>query len=132
MRAVVLGLGLATVLCAGCGPIQASSALYRADEAMREARARGWDTECPYEMAAAENYVSAARDLVGRSEFQAAEEFAERAARLASSTRDVAPRNALQRQARSKARKEAPAGSPPQPPSPAVKPQPVGTPGGRP
>jgi len=104
MRRVVLGLGLAAILCAGCGPIQASSAVTRATDALAEARARGWDKDCPYEITAAEGYVDAARELIGRSEFAAAREFADKAARLASSTRELAPRNAILRPGRDKAR----------------------------
>jgi hypothetical protein len=110
MRMVVLGLGLAAFFCAGCGPIQASSAITRADDSLREARTRGWDKECPYEITAADGYLTAARDLAGRAEFDVAREFADKAAQLASSTRDLAPRNARLRESRGKAAPGDPSG----------------------
>ncbi len=122
MRKVVLGLGLAAFCCAGCGPIQASSAIKRADDALRESRARGWDKDCPYEITAADGYLAAARDLAGQADFEAAREFADKAAQLAASTREVAPRNAKARESRGHPAPTAPAGrgAPP-----------AGTPGGR-
>ena len=100
MRSSILGLGLAAFLFAGCGPIQVSRALNRAENALKESRAQGFDRDCPYEITAAEEFVRVARDLAGRSEFQAARDFARRAADLAVSTRELAPRNARQRAVR--------------------------------
>jgi hypothetical protein len=110
MRTMVLGLGLAAIFCVGCGPIQASSAITRADGFLREARTRGWDKECPYEITAADGYLTAARDLAGRAEFDAAREFADKSAQLATSTRDLAPRNARLRESRGKAAPGVPSG----------------------
>ncbi len=94
MRSVLHGLALSALLLSGCGPIQASGALARAEQAMKESRDRGYDQDCPYEITAAMEFVRVARDLAGRSEFQAARDFANRAADLALSMREQAPRNA--------------------------------------
>jgi hypothetical protein len=107
MRWLVLAVGLFAIGAAtGCGPIQVSSAVKRANIAMSQAQLNGWDKDCPYEITAAEGYLAAAHDLIGRSEFGAATEFADKAARLATSTQDNAARNARTRQIRESSQKE--------------------------
>lgn len=127
-------LATAVVLAAtACGPITASTAISRAQEEFRTAALAGADTAAPYEYTEADLLLRMARECEGRAEFQAAQVFAENAAKLAQEGKQNTPRNLKQRELREAARKlvplQAPAASPA--PAPAPAPQPGANPGGK-
>lgn len=68
---------------AGCGPIQSTAALIDADVAVESARSAGAPQSSPYEFAAAEAYLEKAREVTGRSQYEAAIRFAGTARDLA-------------------------------------------------
>ena len=67
----------------GCGPIQSTAALIDADVAVESARAAGAPQTSPYEFTAAEAYLQKAREVTGRSQYEAAIRFAGKAQGLA-------------------------------------------------
>ncbi len=77
----------ALAVLAGCGPIQSTAALIDADVAVESARAAGAPQTSPYEFNAAELYLQKAREVSGRSQYEAATKFANRARDLASEAR---------------------------------------------
>ncbi len=81
----------AVAVLAGCGPIQSTAALIDADVALESARAAGAPQTSPYEFGAAELYLQKAREVSGRSQYEAATRFAAKARDLAG----VARKNAI-------------------------------------
>ncbi len=77
----------ALALLAGCGPIQSTAALIDADVAIESARAAGAPQTSPYEFNAAEAYLQKAREVSGRSQYEAATKFAVKARDLAGEAR---------------------------------------------
>ena len=67
----------------GCGPIQASSAVGDAREAIERATVSRADEYARFPFHMAQNYLSKAKELEGYSEYAAAERFARRAEELA-------------------------------------------------
>jgi hypothetical protein len=78
---------LAVATLAACGPIQSTAALIDADVELEAARAAGAPQASPYEFAGAEAYLEKAREVAGRSRYEAAARFAERSAELAKEAR---------------------------------------------
>ena len=68
---------------AGCGPVRSSKALIDADVEVEAARAAGAQKSAVYEYTAAEAYLHEARVQSGQAQFEAAEDYAEKAAKLA-------------------------------------------------
>ena len=81
----------AFAVLAGCGPIQSTAALIDADVAVEAARAAGAPQSSPYEFQVAELYLQKAREVSGRSQYEAATKFAGKARDLAG----VAKKNAI-------------------------------------
>jgi hypothetical protein len=77
----------ALAVLAGCGPIQSTAALIDADVAVEAARAAGAPQSSPYEFHGAELYLQKAREVSGRSQYEAATKFAARARDLAGAAR---------------------------------------------
>lgn len=84
-------LALAVLLLGtGCGPIQSSTSILRAKDALRAAhRQQGWKYAC-YEYYAAKRYLLRARIESGYSDFQAATDNAVRATKYAKRARAIA------------------------------------------
>ncbi len=78
---------LALALFAGCGPMQSTASLIDADVELEAARAAGAATSSTYEFTAAEAYLHKAREVAGRSQFEASSEFAAKARDLAKEAR---------------------------------------------
>ncbi|WP_242393851.1 DUF4398 domain-containing protein [Anaeromyxobacter oryzisoli] len=77
----------ALALLAGCGPIRSTGAIVDADVALEAARAAGAETTAAYEYSAAEVYLHQARELQGRSEYEASARYAQKAGGLAKTAR---------------------------------------------
>ena len=80
----------ALAVLAGCGPIQSTAALIDADVAIEAARAAGAPQTSPYEFNGAEVYLQKAREVSGRSQYEAATKFAAKARDLAREARNNA------------------------------------------
>jgi hypothetical protein len=78
---------LAMTALAGCGPIQSTAALIDADVELEAARAAGAPQTSPYEFTKAEAYLAKAREVSGRSQYEAATSFATKARDLAGEAR---------------------------------------------
>lgn len=74
---------LLLVTLAACGPIKSSKAIASASDEVEAARSAGAARTAPYEYTAAEAYLHQARLVQGRSEYDAATEFAEKAEAMA-------------------------------------------------
>lgn len=85
MRLLLAVLLLAPLLA--CGPVQSTASLVSADVALEAARAAGAQATSPYEFTAAEAYLHKAREVQGRAQYEASNEFAERARDLAREAR---------------------------------------------
>lgn len=68
---------------AACGPIKSSKAIASASDEVEVARSAGAARTAPYEYTAAEAYLHQAQLVQGRSEYDAATEFAEKAEAMA-------------------------------------------------
>lgn len=66
-----------------CGPIRSTSHLLDASADIEMARASGAEKYAPYEWTAANLYLHKAREMVGRSEYELALAFSERATKFA-------------------------------------------------
>jgi hypothetical protein len=66
-----------------CGPIRSSKALIDADVEVEAARAAGAQKSAAYEYTAAEAYLHEARVQSGQAQFEAAEDFADKAVKFA-------------------------------------------------
>jgi hypothetical protein len=75
---------------AGCGPVQATSALIDADVELEGARAAGAAAAAPQEFSSAEAYLHKAREKNGHAQYEAATTYAGRARELAQSARKKA------------------------------------------
>ncbi len=85
MRLLLALLVLAALV--GCGPIQSTAALIDADVEVEAARAAGAAQSSPYEFTGAEAYLHKAREVSGRSQYEASAKFAEKARDLAREAR---------------------------------------------
>jgi hypothetical protein len=81
VRLVLAVLALAAL--AACGPIQSTAALIDADVELDAARAAGAAKTSTYEYAAAEAYLHKAREVEGRSRYEAATRLARKSQELA-------------------------------------------------
>ena len=81
-KALWLMTVLLPVICA-CGPISASKAISRANEAINTAERINADTKCPYEYNFAVLNLDYARSREGCSEFETSVEFAKKALKAA-------------------------------------------------
>lgn len=79
---VLTALPLVAALAA-CGPIKSTSSLIAADVEVEAARAAGAQKTAVYEYTAAEAYLHQARVMAGNAQYQASEEYADKAFRLA-------------------------------------------------
>lgn len=79
---------------AGCGPVRSTSALIDADVQLQAARTAGAQGAAPYEYAAAEVYLHAAREAEGHAEYESSARYAARAAELARAARERAGQGA--------------------------------------
>jgi hypothetical protein len=105
---LLLALGLACL--AGCGPVDYLSQVgRRAPLALAQARQYGAETQAPYELTAAEEYLREARVQASRSSYQRAIEYGRRAEELAVRAEGIA------REKRLKAGGPAPAAAPARP-----------------
>ncbi len=75
---------------AACGPTRSASARMDADEELALAKAAGADRTAIYEYTAAEAYLHEARELAGHAQYEASQELAVKAARLAREARKKA------------------------------------------
>lgn len=99
-RALTTAFLLVLVSAAGCGPLRVGPAITLAEDRLADLSAKGVREDAPYEMTAAARYLDLAREARGRSEYSAAQRFAEEASRNCLEARDVAPRNRALREAR--------------------------------
>ena len=81
MRILLALLVLAAL--AGCGPVRSSKALIDADVEVEAARAAGAQKSAVFEYTAAEAYLHEARVMSGQAQYEAAEDYAEKASKLA-------------------------------------------------
>lgn len=79
---VLLALPLLAALAA-CGPFRSTRSLIDADVELEAARAAGARKTAVYEYTAAEAYLHQARVVAGYAQYQAAEEYADKAFRFA-------------------------------------------------
>jgi hypothetical protein len=70
-----------------CGPIRSTSHLHDANADIEVARAAGAEKYASYEWTAANLYLHKAREMVGRSEYEVALAFSERASQFAQQAR---------------------------------------------
>jgi hypothetical protein len=85
VRLVLAVLALAAL--AACGPIQSTAALIDADVELDAARTAGAAKASTYEYAAAEAYLHKAREVEGRSQYEAATRFARKSQEWAKQAR---------------------------------------------
>jgi outer membrane biogenesis lipoprotein LolB len=85
VRLVLAFLAIATL--AACGPIRSTAALIDADVEIEAARAAGAAQLSPYEFTGAVAYLKKAREVSGRSQYEAAGRFALRSVELAKEAR---------------------------------------------
>ena len=78
------------VALAACGPVQSTAYLIDADVQLEAARTAQADKFAPYEWTSANLYLHKAREEVGYSDFEQAVTYAQKAAKFASSARDLA------------------------------------------
>ncbi len=106
-RGRVLGaavaVGAAAVLLGGCGPIESTAVIGEAEVEIAGARAADAETKATYEFVSAELYLEKAREERGYADYQAAVDYARKAAELA-------------REARAKAQSKMREGAAPPPP----------------
>ncbi len=88
MRALTAVLVLGTLTA--CGPIRSMKAITDADVELEAARAAGAEKSATYEYIAAEAYLHEARDIAGRSQYDAAADFADKARGYAAAARKKA------------------------------------------
>jgi outer membrane biogenesis lipoprotein LolB len=88
VRLVLALLAFSTL--AACGPIQSTAALIDADVEIEAARAAGAQQASPYEFTGALAYLKKAREVTGRSQYQAATRFARKSVALAKEARQNA------------------------------------------
>ena len=90
---------VAAVLCvAACGPIQASSTVGDAEEAIEAAQEAEALQYAQYEYWMAIFYLDKAKRVEGRAEYSAAENFAEESAKFAAAAVEVAAKEKMRQQ----------------------------------
>lgn len=72
---------------AACGPVRSTAFLIDADVQLEAAQTAGAEKHAPYDWTAANLYLHQAREEVGRSEYEAALDFAKRASEHANLAR---------------------------------------------
>lgn len=123
MRAGIPVLLVVLAGAAACGPIQASTAINKAEEELRTARLAEAERDAPYEYTKAMLYIDMAKERQGFSDFEISKTLADEAQRLAIAAKENGPRNARMREIRKNAPKPpAPATSPAVVPAPALVP----------
>jgi len=88
IRALVAAVALGALL--GCGPVQSTAYLLDAEAQLESARSAGAEKYAPYEWTAAQLYLHKAREEVGKSAYQEAIDFADKASKYASRARAAA------------------------------------------
>jgi hypothetical protein len=88
IRALVAAAALGALL--GCGPVQSTASLLDAKAQLESARAAGAEKYAPYEWTAAQLYLHKAREEAGRSVYQKAIDFADKASQYATRARAAA------------------------------------------
>lgn len=95
-RGRVLAGGVAVVavvlLGGGCGPIESTAVIGEAEVELAGARAADGETHAPYEYVSAELYLEKAREERGYADYQAAIDYARKAAEMARQARAKAMR----------------------------------------
>ena len=86
---VLTALSLLAALAA-CGPVRSTKSLIDADVELEAARAAGAQKSAVYEYTAAEAYLHQARVVAGYAQYQAAEEYADKATKFASAAKKKA------------------------------------------
>ena len=79
---VLTALPLVAALAA-CGPIRSTSSLIAADVELEAARSAGAQKTAAYEYTAAETYLHQARVMAGAAQYQASQEYADKAFKFA-------------------------------------------------
>jgi hypothetical protein len=79
---------LAALLLSACGPVQSTAFLLDADVQLNAARTAGAEKYAPYDFTAAQLYLVKAREEVGYSDYEAALDFARKAAEHARKARE--------------------------------------------
>jgi neutral trehalase len=98
------GIGLIGLLgFVACGPIQATTAIVRAEEEARTAKLIDADKAAPYEYTKAELMLRMAKERQGFSDFEASKTFADNATRYFAEAKENTPRNQRWKQIRDKA-----------------------------
>ena len=82
---------LVMLLASGCGPIQATTAISRAEEELLTAKLAEADQLAPYEYTKADLFLKFAKERQGFAEYREARLFAEEAQRLAVRAKEKAP-----------------------------------------
>jgi hypothetical protein len=94
MNKIFLCITGLVLLSASCGPIQASSAIIRADEALHTAKLMNADKYAPYEYTKADLFFRKAKEKQGFSEFEASLVFAEKSMEYSEKSKQVTVKNA--------------------------------------
>lgn len=106
MRWLLASLAVAaSCLAAGCGPVQTTRTLSRADREISAARAERADEASPYEFESALLYLDQSRAREGRGDFEAALAYARKAVQFAVEARVRADENRLLEAGRERLRK---------------------------
>lgn len=87
-------------LLGACGPIQATSAIIKAEEAIRTAKLQDADKYAPYEYALSQEYLKMAKERQSFSEYEAGTVFAAKAQEAAEKAKEVAAKNLRLKKAR--------------------------------
>lgn len=83
-------LAVALLILGGCGPVQSTSHIHRAEATFERARVNDAHEKAPYEYYTAQNYLYKAKEEWGYSDFEASIDYAEKAQQEA----DAAVQNA--------------------------------------
>lgn len=125
MRWLVASLAVAaSCLAVGCGPVQTTRTLSRADREIAAALAERANEASPYEFESARLYLDQSRQREGRGDFEVALAYARKALQFAVEARGRAEENRRLEAARERVRKAAEAAGPSQPPTPGDKGEP--------
>jgi hypothetical protein len=91
IRALVAPVVLGSLMA--CGPVKSSISLVDANAQVEAARTAGAEKQAPYEWTAATLYLHQAREEVGRSEYEHAIDFANKASKYAGQARALAEKS---------------------------------------
>jgi hypothetical protein len=115
MRRIQMHLALLTIgvgLLAACGPVQTTSFLIDASNALEAARSAGAERLAPYEWTSATLYFAKAKEESGRSEYEQAVDYSKKALELATKARAQSQRAAARLDAESQEATSSPTSTP--------------------